>query len=179
MQVKSKGLCVRLEDVGAICRVFAQTCRECVRRRSRNLVDEARSCRTREKEEICFNRLSFAMIQGVPLRRRYEAAFILPLPNEKRLTDDGWEFSADTRLPEATRIFLATTLGMQPLERFAGEQHFVSPEVDASALEDDSGAIELVHIKLYDMRAEHLLKMFDASSLAATTELFFPPSWKK
>ncbi|WP_174932222.1 hypothetical protein [Burkholderia lata] len=130
-------------------------------------------------EDICFNRLSFAMIHGGPLKGRYEAAFILPLPNEKWLTDDGWEFRTDTRLPDATRTFLTTTLGMQQLARYAGEQNYVSPDVEASILEDDSGAIELVHIKLYNMRAEQLLKMFDASSLAATTELFFPRSRKK
>ncbi|WP_205187722.1 MULTISPECIES: hypothetical protein, partial [unclassified Burkholderia] len=55
---------MRLEDVGVIFRVFTQTCCGCLRRRSRILVDEARSCRTPEREEICFNRLSFAMIQG-------------------------------------------------------------------------------------------------------------------
>ncbi|MFL9903447.1 hypothetical protein PQR71_35845 [Paraburkholderia fungorum] len=105
---------------------------------------------------------------------RYEAAFIIPVPNEKCLGDTGWEFKSERTLPKATREFLAGSLKLTFSENFSGMSTYENDVLKATVIENDVGEIEQVHLKLYGMTKKQLSLLFQDSPLASDAELFFP-----
>ena len=107
-------------------------------------------------------------------RGRYEAAFIIPVPNEKRLGDAGWEFKSESRLPENTEQFLLQALKLTFDEKFSGMSTYENDVLKATVIFNNIGQIEQVHLKLYGMAKKQLSLVFRESSLASDAELFFP-----
>lgn len=107
-------------------------------------------------------------------KRHYEAAFIIPVPNEKSLGDRGWEFQSERRLPKATRAFLLVALKLTFSENFSSMTTYENDVLKATVIADDAGEIEQVHLKLYGMTKQRLSLIFQESSLTSSAELFFP-----
>lgn len=103
----------------------------------------------------------------------YVAAFLLPSPVEKHLTDYGWEFESSERLPEQTVEALRSGMGVRHTETYLGVDVWEGDGLKASVSRDAAGTIEEVYVQLFSRRPEELRGALHAAGLDSI-EVFVP-----
>lgn len=105
--------------------------------------------------------------------RVYVAAFLLPSPVKKILTDFGWEFESPEHLPEQTIEALRSALGVRHTETYLGMDVWETDGVKATIVRDESGSIEEVSVQLYSRKPDDLRLALHAAGLD-NIEVFVP-----
>lgn len=103
----------------------------------------------------------------------YVAAFLLPSPVEKHLTDYGWEFDSPKHLPERTIEALRSGLGVHHTETYLGMDVWEADGLKATVSRDAAGSIEEVFVQLFSRKPDELRDALQAAGLDSI-EVFVP-----
>lgn len=108
------------------------------------------------------------------MKRKYQAAFILPAGARKKLGEDGWEFETSNRLPLEFKECLIDSLGLSFLSEKLEIEIYSGFELEVSFFYDVDQQIEFVHIKVYGDGWPSTLSVIRDLKLAGAWELFVP-----
>ena len=103
----------------------------------------------------------------------YVAAFLLPSPVKKMLTNFGWEFESRARLPEQTIDALRSEFGVHHTESYLGMDVWEADGLKATVLRDESGGIEEIFVQLRSRKPDELRGALKAAGLESV-EVFLP-----
>lgn len=90
------------------------------------------------------------------MRKSYLAAFLLPIPVTKCLTDVGWEFESTARLPENLITALQGAFDIHANESYLGMDVFEGSGLKLTAARDSEGRIENIFVQLSYRKPEEL-----------------------
>ncbi len=103
----------------------------------------------------------------------YFAAFILPVPTAKLLTEIGWEFNSSARLAESVIADLQKTFCLQEKDDYSSMSVYEGEGVKLTAIRDSSGEIENISVQLRGRKPEELRAAL-ASAGVGNVEVFSP-----
>lgn len=103
----------------------------------------------------------------------YVAAFLLPTPMTKRLTDAGWEFESSVRLPESLIAVLEDEFYVCHTDTYLGMDVFEGEGVKFTIIRDSSGRIEHIAAQLRGLNPKELSAKL-ASARFRNIEVFVP-----
>jgi hypothetical protein len=112
-------------------------------------------------------------LEGKTMGQAYIAAFLLPLPVTKDLTDDGWEFTSPRRLAEPVLEVLRRAFQAHHTETYPGFDVFEGEGLKISAARDSSGEIESIFVQLRERRPAELRSCIAEAGLD-DIEIFVP-----
>lgn len=107
------------------------------------------------------------------MKRMYTAAFLLPTPVEKDLTDAGWEFASQARLPEQLLSVLIKAFAVRARECYLDMDVFEGQGLKITAVRDAVGQIENVAVQLRGTKADELRAALISAGLGEI-EVFVP-----
>lgn len=103
----------------------------------------------------------------------YIAAFLLPTPVEKHLTDVGWEFDSPTFLPESLIFVLIKAFAVRPAESYLGIDVFEGDGLKLSVLRDSAGQIQNIYAQLRGTEPDKLRAALISAGLS-DVQVFVP-----
>lgn len=103
----------------------------------------------------------------------YVAAFLLPTPVTKRLTDIGWEFESPVRLPENLIAVLEDAFGVRPVKAYLGMDVLEGEGLKFTAIRDSAGRIENISAQLRGREPNELCATLASVGLG-NIEVFVP-----
>lgn len=108
------------------------------------------------------------------MKRKYQAAFIVPAGANKVLGEDGWEFESSVRLSEEIKGYLVQSLRLSFLEGYLGIESYVDGDIKMSVILDDQNKIESINFQLYEDALAILTEVCQDSRISSEAELFIP-----
>ncbi len=103
----------------------------------------------------------------------YVAAFLLPSPVKKRLTDAGWEFESSARLPESLIAVLEDAFYVHHSDAYLGLDVFEGEGIKFTIVRDSSGRIEHIAAQLRGLNPKELSTKLAFARLT-NIEIFVP-----
>lgn len=108
------------------------------------------------------------------MKRKYQAAFIVPVGANKVLGEDGWEFESSARLSEEIKDYLVQSLRLSFLESYLGIESYVDGDIKMSVIFDDQNKIESINFQLYEDALAILTEVCQDNKISSEAELFIP-----
>jgi hypothetical protein len=108
------------------------------------------------------------------MKRKYQAAFIVPVGANKVLGEEGWEFGSSTRLPGEIKDYLVQSLKLSFLESYLGIESYADSNIKMSVIFDDKNKIESISFQLYGDALAILTEVCQGNRLPSEAELFIP-----
>jgi hypothetical protein len=87
----------------------------------------------------------------------YKAIFLLPPNTEKKLGDDGWEFSSTGRLPHELLLSVAKSLDLEKGRSYLGMEVYEGAGLKLTAITDERG-IEDIYIQVWSRPQEDVVE---------------------
>lgn len=107
----------------------------------------------------------------------YVAAFLLPMPVTKHLTDIGWEFESTARLPDNLIAVLQNVFEVRAVDAYLGMDVLEGPGIKFTAIRDALGKIENISAQLRGRKPEELRTTLASVGLK-DIEVFVPSATK-
>jgi hypothetical protein len=102
----------------------------------------------------------------------YKAAFLIPKSSSRILSEHGWEFESNERVPEAILNSIVKKFGLLKEDEYEGVVHYRSDQMKITAIRDNQGLVEQVYFQLYSLSPSDLRNILDRS--IQDFELFVP-----
>ena len=105
--------------------------------------------------------------------KTYVAAFLLPTPVAKRLSEIGWEFESPIRLPERLIAVLKEAFDVSSADAYLGMDVLQGHGLKMTALRDTEGKIEHIFVQLRGRKPEELRNVLASAGLSQV-DVFVP-----
>ncbi len=103
---------------------------------------------------------------------RYSVGFLIPKNTRRILSDDGWEFESDSRIPLITEMLLSKYFSL--IQSSLDHSEYEREGVKMDVFKDENGEIENIYFRFYtDIRPE-LLSILKNSECCENLEFFTP-----
>jgi hypothetical protein len=103
----------------------------------------------------------------------YKSAFVIPTTAATRLTDAGWEFDSNERLPNKLIDDLTKKLSLRRMGSFLGMDVFEGKDVKLTVSFDSAGGIEHLFVQLHGNSPDDLLLALEKAA-GARVRVFVP-----
>jgi len=108
------------------------------------------------------------------MKKRYQAAFIIPIGANKVLGEDGWEFKSSERLSKKLGEYLVEVLNLEFVETYSGIRRYAGDHIKMSIVCDDDNEVESIYFQIFDGCLTDLSEVFKGDGSFSEAEIFIP-----
>ena len=107
-------------------------------------------------------------------KKKYMAAFLVPIGTDKFLREDGWEFEGSDRLSNEVAGHLMAALGLNFVETYSGIKRYVGENIGMSLFLDDNNEVENIYFQVSGNSLKALTELCQDPQVSSTAEMFVP-----
>lgn len=108
------------------------------------------------------------------MKKKYMAAFLIPIGVDKVLGEDGWEFESSQRLSKDIAEHLIAALKFDFIEMYSGIKKYVSDDIGMSIFFDDDNEVENFYFQVSEDSLKALAEVCQGPEVSSEAELFVP-----
>jgi hypothetical protein len=108
------------------------------------------------------------------MKKKYLAAFLVPIGANKVLGEDGWEFESSQRLPEDVAELLIAELKLDFVEMYSGIKKYVGDNISMSIFLDDDNEMENIYFQVFGNSLKALTELCQDPQVSSNAEMFVP-----
>jgi hypothetical protein len=108
------------------------------------------------------------------MKKKYLAAFLVPIGANKVLGEDGWEFESSQRLPEDVAELLIAELKLDFVEMYSGIKKYVGDNISMSIFLDDDNEMENIYFQVFGNSLKALTELCQDPQVSSNSEMFVP-----
>jgi len=112
------------------------------------------------------------------MKRKYQAAFLVPIGATKVLNEDGWKFESSHRLSKEIKSYLIKSLRLSFLESYLGIESYIDGDMKMSVILDEQDEIESFYFQIYGDELLTLAELCQDYPVSSEAELFIPEGEK-
>ncbi|WP_448093801.1 hypothetical protein [Pseudomonas lini] len=108
------------------------------------------------------------------MKKRYQAAFIVPIGASKVLGEDGWEFKSSKRLSKQLGEYLVEVLNLEFVEAYSGIRRYAGDHIKMSIVFDGYNEVESIYFQIFDGSLTVLSEVCKVDGSFSEAEIFIP-----
>lgn len=108
------------------------------------------------------------------MKKKYMAAFLVPIGADKVLGEDGWEFESSQRLSKDIAEHLITALKLDFIEMYSGIKRYAGDNIIMSIFLDGDNEVENIYFQVSGGSLKALAEACHNPQVSSGAEIFVP-----